>query len=186
MTNTAIQVQKYKTLDNLLPRRGYNIYHAGIKDGDRGHERYAHPSSKHPNLTIVNPIYDDDDNVIMPGYYELILSVDRQMLVLAQAGKEIAIVPVFKLEEDKTQEEMAQPMDNKSLKKWKKEQKKQAKLKKKIAGNRMTLGDTPPDEVVPQDDDSKYMNATIEYEKSGDYYLIKYECGKIRAWGAIK
>jgi len=30
------------------------------------------------------------------------------------------------------------------------------------------------------------MEATIDYIKDGGYYLIKYEKGFIRAWGAIK
>ena len=30
------------------------------------------------------------------------------------------------------------------------------------------------------------MDATIEYVKNGGYYLIMYEKGFIRAWGAIK
>ena len=30
------------------------------------------------------------------------------------------------------------------------------------------------------------MDATIEYIKEGGYYLITYEKGFIRAWGAIK
>ena len=30
------------------------------------------------------------------------------------------------------------------------------------------------------------MEASIEYNKEGGYYLIMYEKGFLRAWGAIK
>ena len=31
-----------------------------------------------------------------------------------------------------------------------------------------------------------YMEATIEYIPQGKYYLIKYQRGTIKAWGAFK
>lgn len=39
---------------------------------------------------------------------------------------------------------------------------------------------------MPPDEEKIHMSATIEYVKEGDYYLIKYERGTIRAWGAVK
>lgn len=173
--NTAIQLQKFKTTDQLLHKRGPSAYSAGIDERDKGYVKYAHPSSKSPILSIVNPIADDDRNIIMPGYYELVLSADRQMLVLAQAGTVIATIPVFKLEEDKTQETLAQPMDNKSQKKADKAQLNKEKKRKKLV-----------QEGKISDEPEIYMNATIDYDKEGDYYLIKYERQSIRAWGAIK
>ena len=38
---------------------------------------------------------------------------------------------------------------------------------------------TPPKEY-------EHMEADIEYIKDGGYYLVRYEKGYIRAWGAIK
>lgn len=174
--NPALQIQKMKTVNDLLNARGPRMEHAGINNGDSAIERYAYPSSKHPNLMIVNPITDDDENIIMPGYYELVLTADRQMLILAQAGKEVATLPVFKIEEDRTQEQMAQPMDNKSQRKADKEKRREDKKRQKLYKQGKIESLEP--EV--------YMNATIQYETKGDYYLVKYECGKIRAWGAIK
>ena len=165
-----------KKIDQLLPPRGANTYNAGIRDGDKGYVRYAHPSSKYPNLMVVNAIYDDDDNVIMPGYYELVLSADRTMMTLVQSGKEVAVVPVFKLEEDLNQEQMAQPMDNKSQRIADRKQKKADKKRKKLI-KQGKIPDTPPE---------VYMNAAIQHDEEGGYYLIKYERDKIRAWGAIK
>lgn len=175
MTNAAIQLEKFKTVDKLLPPRGANIYNAGIKDNDKGYIQYAPPSSKHPNLLVANPIYDDDRNAILPGYYELILSEDRTMLLMVQGGQIIAKMPVFKLEEDKTQEPLPQPRDAKSQKKFDKEQKKkETAIKKAIAKG----------EILSEPE--VYMNATIRHDEAGGYYLIKYERGRIRAWGAIK
>lgn len=164
-----------KMLDKLMPPRGHNIYNGGYKDYDKGYIRYALPSSDHPNLILVNAIYDDDNNIIQPGYYELVLSDDRQILLLVQAGNTIATIPVFRLEEDRSQEQLAQPMDWKSQKKADREKKKKDKLNKKLIKQGKMVEE-------PQ----VYMNATIEYDKEGDYYLVKYERGKIRAWGAIK
>ncbi len=173
--DVAIQLEKYKTMDKLLPPRGANIYNAGIKDNDKGYIKYAPPSSKHPNLLVANPIYDDDGNVIAPGYYELILSEDRTMLLMVQRGEIIAKMPVFRLEEDRNQEAVAQPMDNKSQKKHDKEEKKKAKLMKKA----IAQGQIASEPEI-------YMNATIQHDEEGGYFLIKYERDKIRAWGAIK
>lgn len=173
--NAAIQMQKFKSVERLIPSRGSNIYHAGIKDNDAAYIRYAPPSSKHPNLLIVNTIYDDDRNSIAPGYYELVLSQDRTMLLMVQRGEIVAQMPVFRLEEDKSQEPLAQPMDNKSQRKFDKEQKKKAKATKKA----IAQGKIPEEPEV-------YMNATIQYDEGGGYYLIKYERERIRAWGAIK
>ena len=166
---------KVKTMSELLAPRGSNIYNAGIKDGDKGYIRYAHPSSKYPNLMIVNPVYDDDGNSILPGYYELVLSDDRTMLVLTQSDQIIATIPVFKLEEDRSQEQVAQPMDAKSQRIADKEQAKELKKRKKMV----------QDGKIPSIEPEIYMNATIEHDDDG-YYLIKYERDKVRAWGAIK
>lgn len=174
MANAALQMEKFKTVDKLLPPRGPNVYNAGIKDADKGIIRYASPSNTNPNLIIVDPISDDDGNYIMPGYYSLVLSYDRQNLILSQRNGIVAIIPVFKIEEDRKQEETPPPMDNKSLKKYNKEQKKKEKEKKKLFKDGKI---TSEPEV--------YNSASIEYDPDG-YYLIKYEKGKIRAWGAIK
>jgi hypothetical protein len=175
MTNTAIQLEKFKTLDKMLPARGQNIYHSGLKDKDSGFVKYGPKSSDQPTLLIPEALYDQDRNVIPAGYYELLLSEDRQTLLLAQSDKIIAVIPVFKVEEDHNQEKIAQPMDNKSQKKFDKEQKKQAKKNKKLIAEGKML-----------EEPEIYNNATIDYNENGDYYLIKYERGKVRAWGTIK
>lgn len=162
-------------IEFLEKQKPSTAYPAGVRDGDKGYTRYAPKSSDYPNLIIPEHIYDNDDNAIAPGYYQLILSEDRQMLVLVQSEKVVATFPVFKVEEDKTQEVTPQPMDNKSQRKFNKEQKKKAKENEKLIKEGKI-------ESEPQ----IYVNATIEYDKVGDYYLVKYERGRIRAWGTIK
>ena len=117
------------TLEKMLPPRGAGAYRSGLEDKDRADFIYGPKSSNEPTLAIIDPICDDDGNVILSGYYELKLSYDRTTLILSQSQKIIATIPVFKIEEDKTQIEQ-QPMDKKSQKKYDKEKKKQAKKAK--------------------------------------------------------
>ena len=64
---------------------------------------------------------------------------------------------------------------------------KQERAKKKREAKRQEIinkkygvtGATPPQEY-------EHMEASIEYIPNGEYYLIRYEKGYIRAWGAIK
>lgn len=171
----AISPQAYM-MQKVLPQRGPAIYRSGINPGEKAEEIYAKPSSTNPTLIISSALYDNDRNVIMPGYYELVLSGDRTMLRLTQQGQDVAIIPVFKIEEDKTQEAENQPMSNKEQRKFDKEQKKKENKRKK----QIRKGEIPDLPV------QIYTNATIEYDEQGDYYLIKYERGRIRAWAAIK
>lgn len=171
----AISPQAYM-MQKLLPPRGPAIYRSGINPNEKAEDIYASPSSTNPTLIISSQLFDNDRNVIAPGYYELVLSGDRTMLRLTQRGQDVAVIPVFKIEEDKSQEVEPQPMTYKDQWKYNREQKKKEKQRKKqIRNGEIPAGDIPI-----------YTNATIEYDEKDDYYLIKYERGKIRAWGAIK
>ncbi len=171
----GIYLAQVPTIEELLPPRGNSIYEAGLKDSEKGHIKYALPNSDNPNLLIVNPIYDNAGGIIIPGYYELALGYERTMLYLIQAGKEVASIPVFKVEEDKTETWEQEPRDKKSLKKYTKEKKKKEKEIKKLK-KKGKIAEEP----------QIYSKATIEYDEDEDYYVIKYEKGKIRAFGAIK
>lgn len=171
----AISPQAYM-MQKLLPPRGPVIYRSGINPNEKAEDIYCSPSSTNPTLIISSQLFDNDRNVIAPGYYELVLSGDRTMLRLTQQGKDVAVIPVFKIEEDKSQEVEPQPMTYKDQWKYNREQnKKEKQRKKQIKNGEISATDTPI-----------YTNATIEYDEKGDYYLIKYERGKIRAWGAVK
>lgn len=172
----AILLADVPSTEQLLAPRGPNTYPSGIYANDSALSRYALPSTDQPNLIINDPICDKDGNVITPGYYELTLSFDRQTFILSQSGNIIATIPVFKVEEDKSKEEIKQPMTNKEQKKIDKKKKKLEKKNKKLIRQGKMSPDPPP----------IYTKATIEYDVGGDYYLIKYERGAIKAWGAIK
>ena len=72
---------------------------------------------------------------------------------------------------------------NKELSKEDKAELRRKKRKEKfqniINAKYAKTGATPPKEY-------EHMEANIEYIKDGGYYLIMYEKGFIRAWGAIK
>ena len=63
--------------------------------------------------------------------------------------------------------------------KLEKQLKKEVKQRKEINEKRDKVG-------MPHDKEKVYMTADIEYNPNGSFYLIKYERGTIRAWGAIK
>ena len=165
--------QDIQPIDKIMPYPPYPTYPSGLSDKDNSIYRYSHKSSDSPNLTIVDPIYDNDGNVILSGYYSLVLSDDRKFLLLLQSEKIIAVLPVFKIEEDKIQFEQLKD------KKYQKKLAKKQKAQNKIDAKRAKSGLGPEVKEV-------YMKATIEYDKIGAYYLVKYERERIRAWGAIK
>ena len=67
--------------------------------------------------------------------------------------------------------------DKKALKKKKKEEKEIAKTNKKRERKGLPL--------ITQEDEI-YQEASIEYIRDGGYYLIRYERGDVKAWGAVK
>lgn len=146
---------------------------AGYFTGTQAIYRYSLKDSDYPTISIADPLYDGQGDVIPPGHYELALSDERDFLILMQSKNPRAIIPVFKVEEDKTEEQRIND------KKYKKELKKEAKERKKTNAKRKETG-MPPDE--PQ----IFMEAGLEYIKNGDYFLIKYQRGTIKAWGAFK
>lgn len=144
---------------------------SGITLGAQGFYRYALPETECPVLIIIEDIFDSEGNKIPHGHYSLALSYDYDFLVLIQSEKPVAIIPTFKVEEDKS---VHYPS-----KKLKKIRKKQAKEREKTNAKRLKSG-------LPPDEEKVNMDASLEYVKEGNYYLIKYERGAIRAWGAIK
>jgi hypothetical protein len=146
---------------------------SGITVDSKTYVRYSLAESDYPTLVIVDPIYDGDGNVIKPGYYELALSDSQEFLLLIQSKEAVAVIPVFKVEED-----ALEPV-RLNNKKYKKELKRERKAREETNKKREKVG-------MPKDEEKVYMEATIEYNPNGSYYLIKYERGTIKAWGAIK
>lgn len=145
---------------------------SGINIGQQAIYRYSLQDSDYPVLTIVDKIKDADGNQINEGHYELALSDEHDFFVLMQSKKPVAIIPVFKVEEDKS-------AFKKPSKELQKIQKKKEKEREETNKKRAKKGLSPDIEPI-------FMRASIEYIKNGDYYLIEYEKGAIRAWGAIK
>lgn len=168
----------YKVIDETLL---YPRIPSGLTEGQDALVRYQHSTLKEPVLRIADYIYDYQGNYIAPGMYELALSDNKEFLLLIESHKLIAVIPVFKLAQNQAEVERQQePMDQRIRKVFKRrkvryEQKVQEILRKKYAEDAIT----PPEEYT-------YMNAEIEYVTEGGYYLITYENGMYRAWGAIK
>ena len=158
----------------------YPIYPSGLTEYQDATIRYQHSSLKEPILKLVDYIYDYNGNYISPGIYELALSDDKEFLLLIDSHNLVAVIPVFKLAENQAEVEKirkAQAQKNRKIKRPKTRylEKMQALLRKKYAMEAIT----PPEDYV-------YMNAEIEYIENCGYYLITYENGPYRAWGAIK
>lgn len=168
-------------VDNIMMHSETRVYPvepqetAGLELGSQSIYKYSLRESSYPTLSIVEDIKDSQGNRIEPGHYELALSDERDFFILIQTKKAIAIIPVFKVEVDMSRYE--QVRDKKSLKREQKEKKEIAKTNRKREKQGM-----PP---VNEEQDI-YQEASIKYQPAGDYYLIKYERGDVRAWGAIK
>lgn len=166
-----------KVIDETLL---YPKYPSGLLENQDALSRYRHSNLNEPILKLVDYIYDYNGNYIAPGMYELALSDDKEFLLLIESHNLIAIIPVFKLAENEAEVEKIrkkQAQKNRKIKrpKLRYRDKMQAILRKKYAEEAIT----PPEEYV-------YMRAEIEYVENGGYYLITYENGAYRAWGAIK
>ena len=171
-----------RDIDYLAPCAPYPAIPSGITVHEKPIYRYAIPTDEQPVLSIVDYIPDHNGNFIKPGHYQLALSDDREFLYLIESKDLIAIIPVFKIAENKKELRLYYEK-NKELTKEEKREKKKKKRKDRmkaiIDAKYAKTGATPPQEY-------EHMEATIEYVKEGGYYLIMYEKGFIRAWGAIK
>lgn len=169
-------------VDNIMMHSETRVYPtepqitAGLIVGSQSFYKYSLRESSYPTLSLVDELADSQGNVIPPGHYELALSDERDFLILIQSKKAVAIIPVFKVDVDMSQYEVVR--DKKALKQKKKEEKEIAKTNKKREKKGLPLIDKNEDDI--------YQEATIEYIKSGGYFLIKYERGDVKAWGAVK
>lgn len=146
---------------------------SGYYVGTQAIYRYSLKDSDYPTLIITDPLFDNAGGVIKPGYYELALSDMRDFLILMQSKNPMAVIPVIKIEEDATE---AARLNNKKVKK---ELKKEQKARKDTNEKRSKVGMKPDEPEI-------HMEASIEYVPTGQYYLIKYQRGTIKAWGAFK
>ena len=146
---------------------------SGYYVGTQAIYRYSLKDSDYPTLIITDPLFDNAGGVINSGYYELALSDMRDFLILMQSKNPMAVIPVIKIEEDATE---TARLNNKKVKK---ELKKEQKARKDTNEKRAKVGMKPDEPEI-------HMEAAIEYVPTGQYYLIKYQRGPIKAWGAFK
>lgn len=169
----GVYVEKALTHEMIRPYPPQPQETSGYYVGTQAIYRYALKDSDYPNLIIPDYLYDNDGNVIKPGYYELALSDEMDFLILMQSKNPIALIPVIKIEEDATEK------DRLNSPKVKKQQKKEKKDREKTNKKRAKVG-------MPPDEPDIYMEASIEFKSNGNYYLIKYQRGTIKAWGTFK
>lgn len=176
-----------RDIDYLAPSAPYPVTPSGITIHQDTIYRYAIPSEEQPILSIKDYIPDYNGNFINPGHYTLALSDDKEFLYIVESRNLIAVIPVYKLEEN--QDELKKFYDKTKIRskselkeikreerKSRSERKRQEIIQKKYAVTGATL---PNKEYI-------HMEATMEYIPEGCYYIIKYERGVIRACGAIK
>ena len=169
----GIFVENVLTHPNIRPYPQEPQETSGYFVGSQAIFKYALKDSDYPTIIIPDPLYDNGSGVINPGYYELALSDNREFLVLMQSKTPRAIIPVIKIEEDATEQER---QNNKTVKK---QQKKEAKARENTNKKRSKVG-------MSTDEPQIYMEAEIEYNPKGEYYLIKYQRDTIKAWGVFK
>ncbi len=176
-----------RDIDYLAPCAPYPAIQSGIVAGQKSIYRYAIPTDEQPTLTIVNEIPDFNGNFVKPGHYELALSNDREFLYLIESKDLVAVIPVFKLAEN--EKELKKYRDkNRELTKSEKREVEREERKKKRQDKFQKIIDTKyakTGATIPKKE-YIYMEASIDYIKEGKYYLIRYEKGFLRAWGAVK
>lgn len=172
-----------RDIDYLAPAAPYPVIPSGLTVHQSTLYRYSIPTDEQPVLAILDYIPDHNGNFIKPGHYQLALSDDREFLYLIESKDLIAVIPVFKLDENKKELKKYYKKNDKNLTKEEKAEIKKKERKDKfqeiINAKYAKTGATPPKEY-------EHMDASIEYIKQGGYYLIMYEKGFLRAWGAIK
>lgn len=176
-----------RDFDYLAPCAPYPAIPSGLTTGQNAIYRYSIPTDEQPTLTILDAIPDYNGNFIKPGHYELALSNDREFLYLIESKDLVAVIPVFKLAENESelkkyrdQERELTKAERKEVKRKEREKKRKDKFRKVIETKYAKTGATLPKEEY------EHLEADIEYIKEGGYYLIRYEKGYIRAWGAIR
>lgn len=176
-----------RDIEYLAPTAPYPRNPSGITIHEKPIYRYAIPTDEQPVLIIKDYIPDYNGNFISPGHYQLALSDDREFLYLIESRNLLAVIPVFKLAENEAElkkyRDKNRELTNAEKKKVEREEhrKKRAEKQQKIIEKKYAeTGATLPKK------DYEHLEAQIDYIKEGGYYLIRYEKGFIRAWGAIK
>ena len=92
-----------RDIDYLAPTAPYPVTPSGITIHQNPIYRYAIPTDDQPVLSIVDYIPDHNGNFIKPGHYQLALSDDKEFLYLIESKNLLAVIPVFKLDENEAE-----------------------------------------------------------------------------------
>lgn len=176
-----------RDIDYLAPTAPYPRNPSGITIHEKPIYRYAIPTDEQPVLIIKDYIPDYNGNFIAPGHYQLALSDDREFLYLIESRNLLATIPVFKLAENEAELKKYRDKNRELTKAEKKKVEKEERRKKReekrqriIEAKYAETGATVPKKEY------EHLEAHIDYIQEGGYYLIRYEKGFLRAWGAIK
>ena len=99
----GIITPELRDIDYLAPAAPYPVIPSGLTVHQSTIYRYSVPTDEQPTLTIVDYIPDHNGNFIKPGFYQLALSDDREFLYLIESKDLVAIIPVFKIAENKNE-----------------------------------------------------------------------------------
>ena len=99
----GILIPALRDIDYLAPCAPYPAIPSGVTVHEKSIYRYSVPTDDQPTLLISDYISDFNGNFIKPGYYELALSDDKEFLYIIESKDLIAVVPVFKLTENKAE-----------------------------------------------------------------------------------
>ena len=176
-----------RDIDYLAPTAPYPRNPSGITVHEKTIYRYSIPTDEQPVLIIKDYIPDYNGNFINPGYYQLALSDDREFLYLIESRDLIAVIPVFKLAENESELKKYRDKNRELTKAERKKVEKEERIKRREEKRKRIIETkyAQTGATLPQKE-YIHMEASIEYIKEGGYYLIRYEKGFIRAWGAIK
>ena len=156
---------------NTLDPRPYPPERAGIRTYDKSEVRFANPDSTYPVIEIDKFLFDEKGDTLPVGFYEVALSDDKSFLLLIQAKKLVAKIPVYLYEQKQT--------DEKTQKEVEKKRKKRAKyyeaFNAKLAAERFNI------ERVEQR--LEVWAKFVDFDD--DYYIIEYNRYGDKAYGAV-
>ena len=81
-----------RDIDYLAPAAPYPVIPSGTTIHQNPVYRYSIPTDEQPTLSIIDAIPDYNGNFILPGFYQLALSDDREFLYLIESKNLVAVI----------------------------------------------------------------------------------------------
>ena len=115
------------------------------------------------------------------------LGTNMYGIINAVIARRVAVIPVFKIAENESElkkyrdkKRELTKAEKKKVEKEERRKKREEKRQRIIEAKYAETGATVPKKEY------EHLEAHIDYIQEGGYYLIRYEMGFLRAWGAIK